>query len=154
MFKNNDKRFEYDISPHANEDVDRYGASHLYLGGQHHKADYPISATTPLNRRSSVNHSFDSRERHHISTQEPNHYYDSLEERQVPRGRGNSASGFKRSVEKPSGRHDKSLISQENFKQTKKVYFGSTDPFEPQGKSYERKNNRSAYTDENRRLNG
>ena len=71
MFKNNEKRFEYDISPLAPEDTDLF--SYKY---QNHRPDYPISATTPLNRRSHAHqHSFDTKERHQISVQEPAHPY-------------------------------------------------------------------------------
>jgi hypothetical protein len=64
MFKNSDKRFEYDISPQLSEDADLFPPQHNY------RQPYPVSTTTPVNRRSSFNQgAFDTRERHQISTQ-------------------------------------------------------------------------------------
>jgi hypothetical protein len=50
-------------------------------------------------------------------------------------------TGFKRSIEKPVPRNDRSNVTQESFKQTKKVYFGATEPVH---KDAEYQNNRSA----------
>ena len=76
------------------------------------RRDFPISATTPINRRVSLNHqNYDTRDKHQISVQEPAHNYD-YDERVMPRSRGNSASGFKKSMEKPVNRHTNSHFTQ------------------------------------------
>jgi hypothetical protein len=108
MFKNNEKRFEYDIGPSA-DDIDRY--SYKYSNNRP-GSEYPISATTPLNRRATVNQTtIDAKDRHHISVQDPQLTYDHPEERYPGRSRGNSASGFKKSQEKPMVRNDRPYVN-------------------------------------------
>ena len=51
MFKNSDKRYEYDISPHISDDADLFPSYNQQRSGH----PYPISTTTPVNRRSSFN---------------------------------------------------------------------------------------------------
>lgn len=69
MFKHQEKRFEYDISSHMPEDRESY--SYKYSDTRN-VPEYPISATTPINRRAALNQSTgDAKEKHHFSTQDP-----------------------------------------------------------------------------------
>jgi hypothetical protein len=103
MFKHSEKRFEYDIGSHPHEEADRYEYKYA---NYRNNPDNPISATTPINRRSSLNHSsLEQRERLHISTQDPILFQDNVDDRQGMRSRGNSTSGFKKSMEKLPARN-------------------------------------------------
>lgn len=103
MFKHTEKRFEYDIGSHPHDDLDRYEYKYT---NYRNNSDYPISATTPINRRSSLNQSsLEQRDRLHISTQDPILFQDNLDDRQGTRTRGNSTSGFKKSIEKHPARN-------------------------------------------------
>lgn len=124
MFKHTDKRFEYDIGSNTHDDFDRYEYKYT---NYRNPADHPISTTTPLNRRASHHTTADPREKHHNSTQDPILFQDTVDDRLGYRSRGNSTSGFKRSVEKLQPRNDRSYLQQENLKQTKKVYFGEDE---------------------------
>ena len=125
MFKTNEKRFEYDIGPPPT-DSDQY--SYKYTNPRP-ASEYPVSSTTPINRRVTPSQTImDGKDRHHISVQDPQSYYDQPEEKGQSRGRRNSASGLKRSFEKGVTRNDRTYDN-ENLKQTKKVYFGGDDLF-------------------------
>ena len=98
MFKTNDRRFEYDITPHLAEDAELFPP---YSNHQRNSHPYPVSSTTPINRRSSfAQGASDTRERYQVSQQEQSYLYETGEDRTAGRARVSSTTGFKRSVDK------------------------------------------------------
>jgi hypothetical protein len=70
MFKNHEKRYEYDISSNIPDEMERYSAKYSSSNNKI-KSDYPISTTTPLQKRAALNYSvLEDRALHHISIQD------------------------------------------------------------------------------------
>lgn len=126
-----EKRFEYDINPQNTKDFDRM--SNKYNTNSRNYPEIPVTATTPHQKRSFINTSLqEERDRQNVSIQEGFFNGPTRNEEKYERGRVSSASGLKRNVDKVPlpGRSGKSQYAvDENYRQTKKVYFGGDDSY-------------------------
>jgi hypothetical protein len=94
MYRNIEKRFEYDINPQAPHELERHPQKYP----TRNYPEYPTMTTTPVNKRSLPN-TTTLDDRHNAST---NHdLYPPRNDDKFERARANSTSGIKRNPERP-----------------------------------------------------